>query len=657
MIGNFIKDRKFLTVIAAIVLLVCGEYLVGFSQEVFAHTPTPTSLTATAASQTQVNLSWGGPTPAGVGANVDHHYHVERSFDGGGTFTEIGFTSTAQGTPNAFPDSGLVCGTTATYRVRIHHHPASAPFDNYSNTATTTTFGCPVQTATGTGTAIFTTNKGVFSSVPIPTDPTTLPSPPTGVTLPHGLFAFTLSLPLGVSEVTVTITFPSFPGIQYWKFQSGAYFPMPAESVVISGNQIDLTLTDGGPGDADGKANGVIVDPGGPVALGTGGSCDGRTIVTNDPSLRAQCVIVDLDAPKITKTLLTVNDFFCVEGTDDTGIARVTVNGEEVPPWQGTSGSFCAKGIVKPGQTISISATDLAGNKAGAVVLAAKEVTKASKTFASYVDNEYNPHVGIEVIVIENLNHEPLKQVRLMLSPDIDRGRFLLSDYAFKQIDKAEKVTVVMNTKYNSKDLQGYLILVASNSGILAVFPIDVEPSDFHIRSAKTHQKHPTMYLDTIDTEKLIPSRPLNSWQKAEFDRALQAIADGRSLTLTQHRVLQYATSPDHLKILHKSHQYEVWVNDGEQAITSLKGKITIKNTSDAPMNNVRIKVELASRILMFEEPVIKSIPVGDEVTVNFKSMMPENKILENEIVGKVIIAPSNHTPVQIPIVLSSISE
>ena len=46
-------------------------------------------------------------------------------------------------------------------------------------------------------------------------------------------------------------------------------------NVVIDGNNIVLSLTDGGPGDADGVVNGIIIDPSGPAVPPTSGASSG----------------------------------------------------------------------------------------------------------------------------------------------------------------------------------------------------------------------------------------------------------------------------------------------------------------------------------------------------------------------------------------------
>ncbi|MFO1303530.1 MAG: IPTL-CTERM sorting domain-containing protein [Burkholderiales bacterium] len=91
------------------------------------------------------------------------------------------------------------------------------------------------------------------------------PAPlPSGASFPYGLVGFTLEGLTPGATVQVTLTFPgSLSGTTYYKYRNGGYFPMPGAS--ISGNTVTLTLVDGGVGDADGVADGRIVDPGGPA--------------------------------------------------------------------------------------------------------------------------------------------------------------------------------------------------------------------------------------------------------------------------------------------------------------------------------------------------------------------------------------------------------
>jgi len=95
--------------------------------------------------------------------------------------------------------------------------------------------------------------------------------PPANVSLPHGVVSLQLEMGTAGSSATVVLTYPEpLPaGTQYYKFGRTQANPTPHwyvfSGAVISGNTITLTLTDGGAGDDDLTANGVIVDPGGPA--------------------------------------------------------------------------------------------------------------------------------------------------------------------------------------------------------------------------------------------------------------------------------------------------------------------------------------------------------------------------------------------------------
>ncbi|QNP49136.1 IPTL-CTERM sorting domain-containing protein [Diaphorobacter aerolatus] len=104
------------------------------------------------------------------------------------------------------------------------------------------------------------------------------------MSFPHGLFDFVLEggTPGSAAEVHVTYpaTLPS--GAVYWKYgptPSGLgcssasecaaphWYAFPGANIV--GNTVRLTIVDGGPGDDDLSANGVIIDAGGPGVVGT----------------------------------------------------------------------------------------------------------------------------------------------------------------------------------------------------------------------------------------------------------------------------------------------------------------------------------------------------------------------------------------------------
>ena len=88
---------------------------------------------------------------------------------------------------------------------------------------------------------------------------------------PHGFFSFNIIVMTPGQAVTVTITLPSpVPvGTPYWKYgptsanPGGQWYQIPIGDD-DGDNVITIPLVDGGLGDDDLAANGVIVDQGGP---------------------------------------------------------------------------------------------------------------------------------------------------------------------------------------------------------------------------------------------------------------------------------------------------------------------------------------------------------------------------------------------------------
>ncbi|MBK6742627.1 MAG: hypothetical protein IPG66_06450 [Hydrogenophilales bacterium] len=111
--------------------------------------------------------------------------------------------------------------------------------------------------------------------------------PPSGLVFPYGILDFKLiRRPFnGDTWAAITIVYPAAlpTNLTYWKYGptpegyncTGSdclqphWYPLPACQVQVNGNQITLTISDGGVGDDDLQANGVIQDQGGPaVPLG-----------------------------------------------------------------------------------------------------------------------------------------------------------------------------------------------------------------------------------------------------------------------------------------------------------------------------------------------------------------------------------------------------
>jgi hypothetical protein len=126
--------------------------------------------------------------------------------------------------------------------------------------------GQSVSTATGSGTATFTASAGTITNLnAVAEDTLSGTGRPTGLVFPDGFFSFNIEGLSTGQSVTVDIVLPSdVPiGSQYWKCQNGVWHQIDIGSD-DGDNMISITLTDGGVGDSDGAANGVIADPGGP---------------------------------------------------------------------------------------------------------------------------------------------------------------------------------------------------------------------------------------------------------------------------------------------------------------------------------------------------------------------------------------------------------
>jgi hypothetical protein len=130
-------------------------------------------------------------------------------------------------------------------------------------------------TATGTGIVTFSTNNSFLVNL-VAVSESSLPQAgkPTQA-FPHGFFSFDITGIAPGDTVIVTITLPTtMPmGTQYWKYQvpAGWIDATPLLGDNDGDNVLTLTLTDGGLGDADGIANGIIVEPGGPGIPPVGG--------------------------------------------------------------------------------------------------------------------------------------------------------------------------------------------------------------------------------------------------------------------------------------------------------------------------------------------------------------------------------------------------
>ena len=123
------------------------------------------------------------------------------------------------------------------------------------------------ETATGTGVATFTSSDGNVRNFTAVDEATLPPEGKPDLNFPHGFFSFDICCLEPGETATVTIELPdNVPvGTQYWKYHAseGGWIEIPMGSD-DGDDVITITLVDGGLGDDDGLANGLIVDSGGP---------------------------------------------------------------------------------------------------------------------------------------------------------------------------------------------------------------------------------------------------------------------------------------------------------------------------------------------------------------------------------------------------------
>jgi hypothetical protein len=119
-----------------------------------------------------------------------------------------------------------------------------------------------IRIGTPRGVVRFTPSVGTFTSFRQIDRADLVPALPRRIRTPYGAFDFVLSdVPVG-STMTLQVLLPERRGRQWVKLVGGRWVTVPS---VRSGNTLTVSLTDGGPGDLDGTANGVIVDPAAPV--------------------------------------------------------------------------------------------------------------------------------------------------------------------------------------------------------------------------------------------------------------------------------------------------------------------------------------------------------------------------------------------------------
>ena len=123
-------------------------------------------------------------------------------------------------------------------------------------------------------------------AVPIPTDP----APPTGIFFPAGLFDYEVVVAKPGDPATVTFHLPDGTVTKdsdtgFWVLQNGRWSDLTARADADHvTDEVTVNLVDGGAGDQDRHADGVIQDPGGPGVPGDDWSLTLRLQAPADPT-------------------------------------------------------------------------------------------------------------------------------------------------------------------------------------------------------------------------------------------------------------------------------------------------------------------------------------------------------------------------------------
>lgn len=190
---------------------------------------------------------------------------------GGPKSANLSIPSNDPATPKVVPLRGTAILTSDTDGDCIPDSNDDYPNDNTKATpqAATGTGKITVDTSSTAGTSL--TDVQAISD----SDPTLNPTgKPSNYQFKDGLVSFNVTVANPGNTATVKITYPSTipAGAKYYKVNPSGFYEF--SGAVFVGNTVTLTLTDGGSGDRDGSANGVIDDPGG-VATPAGGVSGG----------------------------------------------------------------------------------------------------------------------------------------------------------------------------------------------------------------------------------------------------------------------------------------------------------------------------------------------------------------------------------------------
>jgi hypothetical protein len=166
-------------------------------------------------------------------------------------------------------------------------------------------------------------------------DPSTLPACANKPDiLPHRMFSYRISVdsPGAIAHVTVYFDEPIVDGLRFYKYDTINGWSDYSEHATFNGDgrSITLEVQDGGYGDCDGKANGIIVDPG---ALGSVESSTNSSVSSG--SSTGGCFITTSDFDKSRHTGNTLRSAVLLSSIIITIIGCcILINRNKIPLWR-----------------------------------------------------------------------------------------------------------------------------------------------------------------------------------------------------------------------------------------------------------------------------------------------------------------------------------
>jgi len=239
---------------------------------------------------------------------------------------------------------------------------------------------------------------------------------------------------------------------------------------------------------------------------------------------------------------------------------------------------------------------------------------------ANGVEGDLQPDQDPEII-ITNTSSETLRNIRLMLSPEL-KGKFLLSEYAIRTIPPDTDFTVSLRQVGNPH---------VDEMGNPLPYVGEV------IISVGSHT--PTMMQVSLN-----PPNTLDARQSVTMESIVKKAEE-------RYRSLEKAVE----NIPTPKPRYEVTLASGESMITNASDELIITNTGDKPLKNLRIHRSTLSDQFLLSQNNIPILLPGETVSVKLISKLdsvenPSNKDMK----GELLIVPANDLPMTLTVDIRS---